>query len=394
MNLTDRRKILITCAKGLGDWVANELEDLGYEVLIKRSNGVEIEGDWLDVMRLNLELRTALAVLYLFHEFNASRPKDYYKTVNSLPWEELISPSEYISIVSRADTPTINNTMYVGQLTKDAIVDRIVDKTGSRPNSGPKRDNIVINVFWMGQRCWLYLNTSGNKLADRGYRKMPFKAPLQETLAAAILIASGYDGSQPLVLPMCGSGTLAIEAALIALKRRVGLLRNNFSFMHLLNYDKETWKDIRLEALKKGAKKLVAPIIATDIDEGAIEASVNNATTAGVAHLIDFSVCDFAKTSIPKVNNGIILMNPEYGERLGDVKELEKTYRRIGDFFKNSCRGYSGYVFTGNLKLAKHIGLRTSKRFIFQNAKIECRLLKYEIYEGSRKSKYQVDGDA
>ncbi len=394
MNLTDRSKILITCAKGLGDWVANELEDLGYEVLIKRSNGVEIEGDWLDVMRLNLELRTALAVLYLFHEFNASRPKDYYKTVNSLPWEELISPSEYISIVSRADTPTINNTMYVGQLTKDAIVDRIVDKTGSRPNSGPKRDNIVINVFWMGQRCWLYLNTSGNKLADRGYRKMPFKAPLQETLAAAILIASGYDGSQPLVLPMCGSGTLAIEAALIALKRRVGLLRNNFSFMHLLNYDKETWKDIRLEALKKGAKKLVAPIIATDIDEGAIEASVNNATTAGVAHLIDFSVCDFAKTSIPKVNNGIILMNPEYGERLGDVKELEKTYRRIGDFFKNSCRGYSGYVFTGNLKLAKHIGLRTSKRFIFQNAKIECRLLKYEIYEGSRKSKYQVDGDA
>ena len=391
MELTDRSKILVTCARGLGDWVAKEVEGLGYTVSIKRNNGVEIEGDWFDVMKLNLELRTALAVLYLFHEFKAKKPKEYYKKVYSLPWEKLISPDEFISIVSRADTPTIDNTMYVGQLTKDAIVDRIAEKTGSRPNSGPKRDNVVINTFWMGDRCWIYLNTSGNKLADRGYRKMPFKAPLQESLAAAVLMASEYDGSQPLVLPMCGSGTFAIEAALIALGRRVGLLRNNFSFMHLLNYDKDSWKDTRLEALKKGTKKLSAPIIATDIDKEAIEASINNATTAGVEHLIDFSVCDFAKTPIPETDNGIILMNPEYGERLGDVKKLEKTYKRIGDFFKNDCRGYSGYVFTGNLNLAKHIGLRTSRRFIFQNATIECRLLKYEIYKGSRKSKYQTN---
>ena len=388
MELTDRSTILLTCAKGLSDWVVKEVEELGYAVKEQRDNGVEVVGDWFDVMNLNLELRTALGVLYLAHEFKALKPKDYYKGVKSIAWEEIIAPQEYVSIVSRADTPEIDNTMYVNQLTKDAIVDRMTDCVGERPDSGSSRDNIVVSAFWMDSRCWIYLNTSGNKLADRGYRKIPFKAPLQESLAAAVLMATGYDGSQPLVLPMCGSGTFAIEAALIALRRRTGLLRSNYSFMHLKNYDKESWKDARLEAQKKGKKSLSKPIIATDIDQDAIDAAIKNATTAGVDHLIDFSVCDFAKTHLPDADNGIVLMNPEYGERLGDCKRLESTYSRIGDFFKKFCSGYSGYVFTGNMNLAKYIGLQTSRRIPFRNAQIECRLLKYEIYKGSRKAKY------
>ncbi len=229
------------------------------------------------------------------------------------------------------------------------------------------------------------MNTSGRKLADRNYRKIPHKAPMQETLAAAVIMATGYDGSVPLVNPMCGSGTLAIEAALIASGRAPGLLRGNFGFMHHMGFDADAWKTMRIEAKKIRNKGPIAPIIATDIDERAIWAARKNAETAGVHHMIQFDECDFAATMIPP-EDGIVILNPEYGERLGETSELEGTYKRIGDFLKQSCAGWTGYVFTGNLDLAKKIGLRISRRLEFMNAKIDCRLLKYELYRGTRRT--------
>ncbi len=207
---------------------------------------------------------------------------------------------------------------------------------------------------------------------------------MQETLAAGVILAMGYDGSVPLVNPMCGSGTLAIEAALIASKRPPGLLRENFGFMHRKGFDSDTWQSMRRSARKIRTKSTIAPIIATDIDAGAIGAAGKNAETAGVHHMIRFDVCDFAETPIPP-ERGIVVINPEYGERLGVIAELEKTYRRMGDFFKQRCPGWTGYIFTGNLELAKKVGLRTSRRMEFFNAKIDCRLLKYELYEGTRR---------
>ncbi len=389
MDPKQKSTILITCSAGLVDYVRREVEDLGYQSGESHKTGLEMQGDQYDAMRLNLHLRTAYNVLFLLKQFRCESPEELYGNVIELSWEDMISPDEYVSVVSRVNTEHVNNSMFVSLKVKDAIVDRIADKTGSRPDSGKDRDKVVVQLYWKDDLCRLYLNTSGLKLSDRGYRKMPHTAPLRESLAAAIIMATGYDGSEPLICPMCGSGTLAIEAALIASRRAPGLLRGNYGFMHTKYFDRPAWQQMRNEALKKskarGGKAGFTParIIATDIDPQAVEAARKNAMTAGVSHLIDFDVCDFAETVIPP-GTGTIVMNPEYGLRVGQMQKLKKTYKRIGDFFKQKCAGYTGYVFTGNPALSKVIGLRTSRRFEFYNANIECRLLKYELYAGTK----------
>ncbi|MHC4170742.1 MAG: THUMP domain-containing class I SAM-dependent RNA methyltransferase [Planctomycetota bacterium] len=389
MDPNQKDTILITCSAGLVDYARREVEDLGYETGQSHKTGLELQGDQYDTMRLNLHLRTAYNVLFLLKKFECKSPAELYDNVADLPWEDMISPGEYVSVVSRINTDCVSNSMFAGLKVKDAIVDRIAARAGSRPDSGKERDKVVIQLYWKDDFCRLYLNTSGLKLSDRGYRKMPGKAPLRESLAAAIIIATGYDGSEPLVCPMCGSGTLAIEAALMASRRAPGLLRSNYGFMHMKYFDEPAWKQMRSDALKeskqRGGKAGFKParIIATDIDAEAVEAARKNAMTAGASHLIDFEVCDFADTPIP-AGGGTIVMNPEYGLRLGDIQKLKKTYKRIGDFFKQKCAGYTGYIFTGNPALSKVVGLRTSKRFEFYNANIECRLLKYELYAGRK----------
>ena len=383
MDINEKGIIFITCAPGLTDCLRQEVEGLGFTVQSSHKAGVEITARLEDVMLLNLNLRTAFNVLFLLREFDCATPDELYKQVYDMRWEDVISPNEYISVVPRVDTPTIKNSMFASVKVKDAIVDRITKAVGRRPDSGSKRDHIVIHIYWKDDHCWLYLNTSGQKLSDRGYRKMPHTAPMQETLAAGVILTSGYDGGVPFVALMCGSGTLAIEAALIAAHKAQGLLRSNYGFMHIKDFDSEKWQNLRRETLKKSRKTLPFRIIATDIDEKAIYAAKKNALTAGVDHLIEFVTCDFADTPIPP-EKGIVILNPEYGERLGQIRELEKTYERIGDFFKQKCAGYTGYIFTGNMALAKKVGLRASRRIPFFNGAIECRLLKYELYEGSR----------
>jgi len=390
MDPKQKGKILITCSRGLVDYTRQEVEHLGYEISSQHSTGLELEGDQYDTMLLNLYLRTAYNVLFLLKQFKCNSPDELYHNVIELPWEEMISPSEYLSVVGKIDTESIDNTMYPSMKVKDAIVDRIAREAGSRPDSGKDRNKVVIQLYWKKDRCWLYLNTSGIKISDRNYRKMPHTAPLRESLAAAIIMATGYDGSQPLICPMCGSGTLAIEGALIASGRVPGLLRSNYGFMHMKYFDEPTWQQMRSTALKKskirGGKAAFKParIIATDNDPKAVEAARKNAMTAGVSHMIDFDVCEFDETVMPP-ETGIIVMNPGYGSRLGEMEQLKNTYQRVGDFFKQKCAGYTGYIFTGNPELGKKVGLRTSRRLEFYNANIECRLLKYELYAGTQK---------
>ncbi|MFH1093174.1 MAG: class I SAM-dependent RNA methyltransferase [Candidatus Omnitrophota bacterium] len=386
MDFNKQDIVLITCARGIVPYLIKEVEALGFAVLSSHETGLEIKASLNDTQKLNLYLRTAFNVLYLLKKFTCDSPEELYREINAMAWEEIIDPTEYLSISSGTQSDHIKNAVFASQKAKDAIVDRLMKKCGSRPDSGAERDNVVLNLYWKDDTCWLYLNTSGKKLSDRTYRKIPFKAPLQEILAAAIMQATGYDGSVPLVNPMCGSGTLAIEAALIALKRSPGLLRSNFGFMHVKGFDKEAWQKVRKAAHAGVLKKITKPIIATDIDPKAIEAAKKNAQTAGVDSMIDFQVCDYRKTVLPK-EPGIIVLNPEYGFRMGEEKKLETTYKDIGDFFKQQCAGYTGYIFTGNLNLGKRVGLRTSRKLIFYNARIECRLLEYKMYEGTIKSK-------
>jgi putative N6-adenine-specific DNA methylase len=385
MDFNKQNTVLITCARGLVPYLTNEVERLGFTVVSSHETGLEIKATLNDTQRLNLYLRTAFNVLYLLKRFPGRSTKELYREVSPMAWEDIIDPQEYLSIAAVTNSNHINNSVFASQKTKDAIVDRITKKCGRRPDSGVERDNVVLNLYWKDDTCWLYLNTSGRKLSDRTYRKIPFKAPLQETLAAAIIQATGYDGSVPLINPMCGSGTLAIEAALIALKRCSGLLRSNFGFMHVKGFDKDAWQKVRKAAHAGGLKKLAQPIIATDISRQAIDAAKKNARTAGVDSMIDFQVGDYRQTELPE-EKGIIVLNPAYGLRLGEEQKLEETYKEIGDFFKQQCAGYTGYLFTGNLNLAKKVRLRTSRKFIFYNARIECRLLEYKLYEGSKKS--------
>jgi len=384
MDIKERKNILVTCGPGLKEYLQAELEGLGFEIVGSHVGTVVTRGSFIDCMKLNFCLRTAYNVLYLLKEFRCGSSESLYKQINKLPWENIIAPEEYLCVLSRVDTWSINNSMYPSLKVKDAIVDRIYKKTGSRPDSGPDRNKIVVNLFWKNDRAWIYLNTSGVKLSDRNYRKMPHKAPLRESLAAGIVMATGYDGSQDIVLPMCGSGTLAIESVLLAMNKPAGSLRSNYGFKHFKFFDEQMWEEIRNDARKSIQKdRLRKRIIATDIDEQAIEAARQNARTAGVEHLIEFDVCDFADTEVPE-GKGIVVMNPDYGLRLGEIEQLEKEYKRIGGFLKQKCVGYTGYLLMGNKELAAKIGLKASRRMVFYNGKIECRLLKYELYKGTR----------
>jgi len=384
MNIKERKNILVTCGPGLKDYLAEEIKALGFDIVSSHLGSVVTRGSFIDCMKLNYCLRTAFSVLYLLREFRCGSTEALYKQISMVPWEKIISPQEKLCVLSRVDTYTVNNSMYPNMKVKDAIVDRIQKKLGSRPDSGKDRDGVVVNLFWKNDKAWVYLNTSGLKLSDRNYRKMPHKAPLRESLAAGIIMATGYNGSQDIVLPMCGSGTLAIEAALIATNKPAGSLRTNYGFKHVKVFDEQIWQeirnDIRKTIRKDGLKKR---IIATDIDDQAIKAARQNAKTAGVEKLIEFDVCDFADTNVPK-GDGIVIINPEYGLRLGELEQLEKEYKRIGDFYKNKCAGYTGYLFSGNKQLSGKLGLKASRRMVFYNGKIECRLLKYELYQGKK----------
>jgi 23S rRNA G2445 N2-methylase RlmL len=384
---TQKSKILITCPKGIPPWLAGEIRALGFPVLAEGEAAVETEGTLADTMPLNLCLRTGHRVLYLVASFPVENPEGLYRGVRNIPWEEILferGEHAYLSVTSTADTPSINDTRFVNQKAKDAIVDRMQEKCGLRPDSGPDRDRAVIHVFWRGNGVSIYLDTSGEPLSRRGYRKIPLAAPMQETLAAAVILATGWNGRRGFVNPMCGSGTLAIEAALFAQGKAPGLLRSNYGFIHLRGFDPAAWRAVRAAAHKE-EKETAARIIATDIDPRAVAAARQNALTAGVEGRIEFAVCPFQETPVPE-RSGVVVLNPPYGERTGEVTSLIGLYREIGYFFKKRCGGHRGYIFTGNAALAKQVGLRTKRRITFFNGEIECRLLEYELYEGTRRN--------
>jgi putative N6-adenine-specific DNA methylase len=424
-----KSKILVTCPKGVSPYLREEITALGFPVVVEWDTAIQTQGTLEDTMILNLHLRTAQRVLYQLETLIVDTPEILYRKINSIPWETLLHDSGkagYFCVTSIADNPLITDSRFVNVRVKDAIVDRMRDKCGRRPDSGPDKDKAVVNVYWKNNKADIYLDTSGERLALRGYRKIPLGAPMQETLAAAVILATGWKGERNFINPMCGSGTLAIEAAFIALNRAPGFLRNNYGFMFIKEFPEDYWHELRKKAKEKILKKLPAKIIATDVDKTAVAAARNNAQTAGVDHLIEFDICPYEKTPIPE-GGGIIILNPPYGERMNaintkqpskdfrnqrqslaqgrkiilrkssdrrdkgsqtdtrEIQALEAAYQGIGDFFKKTGGGYNGYIFTGNLELIKKIGLRTKRRVIFYNGEIECRLLEYELYSGSLK---------
>lgn len=419
-----KSKILVSCPRGAVGYLREEIEALGFPVLNEIDTACQTEGTLTDTMLLNLHLRTAGHVLYQLQIFKVITPTALYERIKAIPWETMLyeaGPDAYVCVTSTVETAQITDTRFANLKAKDAIVDRIRDKTSLRPDSGPAKNRALIHLYWRGDLAMIYIDTSGEHLSKRGYRKIPLGAPVRETLAASLVMATGWKGKTPLINPMCGSGTLAIEAALIALERAPGLGRNNYGFMHIKNFPRDAWQELRKKARAASGKTLPAPIIASDIDPAAVEAARRNAETAGVGRLIEFKTLPFEKTPAPG-GGGVIILNPPYGERLdapsvktepiierktqvggkkiilrksggadraklqqSPGKRLERLYENCGNWFKSIGRGYRGYIFTGNLDMAAKVGLRTKRRLAFYNGRIECRLLEYELYRGSKK---------
>lgn len=377
-------KVIITCNNRLASYLQKEVQDLGFSIGRSFSTGVELKASLTECIKLNLNLRCASQILYSIKSFEAKNADDLYREVAAIAWEDLIDFNGYVSINSNVNNESITTPLFANLKVKDAIADRIKARKGLRPNSGPDLSKTVIHLYWQENQAEIYIDSSGETLAKHGYRKHPGKAPMLEALASGVIYATKWDMKSPFVNPMCGSGTLAIEAALIASNRKPGLFRMNYAFMHILGYDEEVFFEERRQLKAAIHKNVQAKIIASDISAEAVEISINNAKTAGVDKLIEFTVCDFKETDIPE-GNGVIVFNPEYGERLGVHSKLEITYKEIGDFLKGSCKGYLGYVFTGNPELAKKIGLRAARKIEFYNGRLDCRLMEYELYEGSKR---------
>jgi putative N6-adenine-specific DNA methylase len=388
MDFNQKGKVVITCKDRFSPYLEIELKELGFKIKAVFRTHIELYASLNECIFLNLHLRTASHVLYEIKSFYLRHADDIYRRVKAIPWEEYIDNDTYFSVNSHVDNDSVDNPLFVNVRVKDAIVDRFREKTNDRPNSGSDYDGAVFQMFWKETQASLFINTSGDTLAKHGYRKIPGQAPMLEALASAAIYATGWDASSHFINPMCGSGTLAIEAVMMATNRYPGLYRDHYSFQYIKGYKNEVYFKYKDELVEKIKPLGDFKIIASDISEQAVLISRENAAAAGVEDLIDFEIVDFEDTTLPLPASGVVVINPEYGERLGEYEELESTYKRIGDFFKKKCSGYLGYIFTGNLELAKKIGLKASRRIEFYNGTIDCRLLKYELYSGKRE---QID---
>ncbi|MEO6167455.1 MAG: class I SAM-dependent RNA methyltransferase [Chitinophagales bacterium] len=384
----EQRTILISTSPHITPYVKEELSALNYPAIDEGFTTVETKGTFEDAIRLNLHLRTAVHVYFLVEKFIATTIEELYQKTTAIEWEKILREDGYFSVHNVTNHEEVANTMFLNLRVKDAIADRFMKTLEKRPDSGAEKERAVIFIFWKDNEVFLYIDTSGEPLTKHGYRKISLKAPLQESLAAAMIMATKWTPQSSFINPMCGSGTLAIEAALMACKKPPGLIRTNFGFMHVKGYLPATY-----DALFKVASDQVLPaieskIIASDNSIDALNAARANADHAGVKHLIQFIKCDFESTPVPD-EQGIVIFNPPYGERLGSSEQLELTYSTIGDFLKKSCRGFWGYIFTANPELVKKVGLKTKRKIDFYNGQLKCKLLEYELYEGSKKTKVE-----
>lgn len=388
MNDFDQKgKVVVTCKDRFAPYLEQEIIALGFKPEHTFRTRVELNASLNECIYLNMHLRTASHVLFEIKSFYLRHADDIYRRIKAMPWEEYFTNSTYFSVSSQVDNPSVDNPLFVNVKIKDAIVDRFRDHTGERPNSGSDYEGAVLQLYWKDTQASLYINTSGETIAKHGYRKIPGQAPMLEALAAATVMATGWNGKGVFVNPMCGSGTVAIEAALMATNRFPGLFRDHYSFMHFIGYEDLVYQEYKKELEAKIHTPVGCRIIASDNSNQAVLISKENANTAGVDEWINFETVDFRECTIPDIEDGIIFFNPEYGERLGETEELVGIYREIGDFMKKKCAGYKGYIFTGNLDLAKKVGLKAKRRIEFYNGTIDCRLLHYELYKGSREVK-------
>jgi putative N6-adenine-specific DNA methylase len=380
-------KLTATTQFGLEQLLADELRELGAEITQVGSRAVEFTGDQTLLYRTMLWSRLAMRVLRPFAEFYAPDEKALYEAVGQIDWRDYIGEGQSFAITAVVNKSNLEHSLYVAQLAKDAIVDQFRSRSGTRPDVDVRHPDVRFHVRILENDVTLSILAAGDSLHRRGYRQGTNDAPLNEVLAAGLIRLSGWDGKQPLIDPLCGSGTLLTEAGLIAQNVAPGLFHEGvFGFENWADFDEDLWERLREEARSKRIEAPQAYLAGSDLDPRVIEQAVRNRNAAGLDQCIRLSVRD-VKDAKPPQNQppGIVITNPPYGERIGDEAEMEALYKTIGDTLKTSFQGYEAYLFTGNSAAAKRIGLKATRRIPLFNGPIDCRLLKYELYRGSRR---------
>jgi putative N6-adenine-specific DNA methylase len=381
--MTDDRelRLVATCSRGLEHVLAGELAGLGYPDAEAGRGSVSWHGDQRAVVRANLWLRSATRVLVTLTEGPAADRGQLYELASSVGWEELVAPRQTVVVDVAGQGSGFASTGFAALTVKDALVDRLRTRRGERPDVDRRDADVRVHLHLGGGRAAIALDSSGEQLGHRGYRPRGGPAPLSEALAAGIVLLAGYDGSLPLLDPMCGTGTIAIEAALIATRTAPGLQRRfaceRWALLPagLLRDERAAARDLRRPAPQ--------PVTASDRDPRAVAATRANVTAAGVVGAVRVERRDLAELTLPAPGT-LIVSNPPYGVRLGDADSLPSFYREIGDVLKTRAAGCTAWLLVGERKLAGEVGLRPQRRVVLFNGPIECRLLRYDLYPGRR----------
>lgn len=367
-----------TTSRGLEEITAQELTRLGAKDVRPDFTGVHFKGDRELLYKANLWARTTFRILKPIARVKSYNGDELYRSVQKLDWSDYLTPRMTIAVTCTGKNEKLNHTHFTALQIKNAIVDQQKSRKGKRSSVDTENPDLTINAHIDEKHCILSLDSSGSSLHRRGYRPAMGAAPMKETLAAAILEMSEWTPDLPFLDPMCGSGTLPIEAALKALNIAPGLYRD-FGFQNWLDYDDELWQSLIQDASDRQKSEIDVPIIGSDRNLNIIRQACANAESSGLEDYVKFARQEVSTIEAP-ADRGVLICNPPYGVRLGNEKELGELYKMLGDIFKQRFKGWTAYILTGSMKLSKQVGLRTSKRIKLYNGAIPCTLLKYEMY--------------
>lgn len=368
-----------TVARGLEKIAAEELECLGAKNVQPDFTGVHFQGDTLLMYRVNLWARTIFRVLMILTEFPCANAEQLYQGVQGISWSEYLKPEQTLAVNATGKTKELNHSHFTALQVKNAIVDQQRNQWGKRSSINLEKPDILVNAHIHQNRCILSLDSSGSSLHRRGYRSAMGLAPLKETLAAALLNLAQWQPNLPLLDPMCGSGTIPLEASLISLNIAPGLFREQFGFERWLEFNPTLWQQLLSEAKSGQYQELRATITGCDREADILNQARSNAHHCGVLEHITFIQQELSQLE-PPTDSGVIICNPPYGERLGQAQELGALYKLLGDIFKQRFKGWTAFILTGNKQLAKQVGLKASQRIPVYNGSISCTFLKYELY--------------
>lgn len=370
---------------GFEDILANELTQLGAQNIQKGVRVVTFEGDKGFMYKANLALRTALKILKPIHTFKASNENMLYKGIQQIDWSDYLSTHQTFLIDTTLHSDKFNHSQFVALKSKDAIVDQFRENTGERPDIDKDFPDLKLHVHIDREMVTVSLDTSGESLHRRGYKTATNIAPINEVLAAGMLILSGWDGETNFMDPMCGSGTILAEAAMIACNIPANINRKEFAFEKWNDWDSELFDKI-LDSLLAKTRDFHHKIIGYDKAPSAVKKAIDNIQNANLSEFITITEQDFFKTEKELDGKLHMVFNPPYGERL-DI-QLERFYREVGDTLKQNYADTDAWFITGNIEALKFVGLRPSRKIKLFNGKLEARFAKYQMYAGSKRAKF------